>query len=155
MGEFLKDHLPDTHSYFDSEDVRLVGRGAWKTGPCQFHGGGDSLRVNTKSGGWVCMACGVKGGDVLSYHMQMYGMEFVEAAKALGAYVEDDRRYTGKTTPTTLSARDAMQVIAHELLVLFVVIADIRAGVIPPDDDWQRFVVGAGRVETLAREFAT
>ena len=100
------------------------------------------------------MACGAKGGDVLSYQMQMHGMEFVEAAKALGAYVDDGRRYTFKTTATTLSARDAMQVVAHELLVLFVVIADIRAGVIPTDADWLRFVVGAGRVETLAREFA-
>ena len=155
MGEFTRDRLPDPISYFDAEDVRLIGPGRWKTGPCHFHGGSDSLRVNTKSGGWVCMACGVKGGDVLSYHMQMHGMEFVEAARALGAYAEDGRRYGGKTTPTTLSARDAMQVIAHELLVLFVVIADVRAGVIPTDDDWQRFVVGAGRVETLAREFAT
>lgn len=155
MGEFIKDRLPDTYSYFDSEGVHLVGPGHWKTGPCHFHGGSDSLRVNVKTGGWVCMACGVKGGDVLAYHMQMHGMEFGEAAMALGAYVEDGRRYSGRATATTLSARDAMQVVSHELLVLFVVIADIRAGVIPTDDDWQRFVVGAGRVEMLAREFVT
>lgn len=154
MGDFLKDRLPDVQSYFDAEDVRLVGPGRWKTGPCHFHDGSDSLRVNTQSGGWCCMACGVKGGDVLAYHMQRYGMQFVEAARELGAYVDDGKRYSGKTTATTLSARDAMQVIAHELLVLFVVIADIRKGVIPSDADWQRFVVGAGRVETLAREFA-
>ena len=154
MGEFIKDRLPDVQSYFDAEDVRLVGPGRWKTGPCHFHDGSDSLRVNTQSGGWCCMACFVKGGDVLAYHMQRYGMQFVEAARELGTYVDDGKRYSGKTTATTLSARDAMQVIAHELLVLFVVIADIRKGVIPSDADWQRFVVGAGRVETLAREFA-
>jgi hypothetical protein len=154
MGEYIRDRLPDPISYFDAEDVRLIGPGRWKTGPCNFHGGSDSLRVNTASGGWCCMACGAKGGDVLAYHMQMHGMEFVEAATALGAYVDDGRRYSGKMTATTLSARDAMQVIAHELLVLLIVIADIRAGVIPKDADWQRFVVGAGRVETLAREFA-
>jgi predicted SprT family Zn-dependent metalloprotease len=70
--------------------------------------------------------------------MQMHGQEFVEAARALGAYVDDGN--VGKATPATLSARDAMQVVAHELLVLFVVIADIRNGVIPSDADWQRFV---------------
>ena len=154
MGEFIKDRLPDPTSYFDGENVRLDGPGRWKTGPCHFHGGSDSLRVNTVSGGWVCMACGAKGGDVLAYHMQLHGMEFVAAATALGAYVDDGRRYIGKTAATTLPARDAMEVIVHELLVLFVVISDIRGGVIPTDADWQRFVVGAGRVETLAREFA-
>ena len=153
MGEFIKDRLPDGESYFDAEGVPLVGPGPWKSGPCHFHGSRDSLRVNVKSGGWVCMACGVKGGDVLAYHMQVNSMGFVEAARELGAYVDDGRRYVGKTTATTLSARDAMQVVAHELLVLFVVIADIRAGVIPTDTDWQRFLAGAGRVETLAREF--
>ncbi len=155
MGEFIKDRLPDPISYFDAEDVNLVGPGYWKTGPCRFHGSRDSLRVNTRSGGWVCMGCGAKGGDVLAYQMQMYGQEFVEAARALGAYLDDAKRYSGKATPTTLSARDAMQLVAHELLVLFVVIADIRAGIIPTDSDWQRFLVGAGRVENLAREYAS
>ena len=100
------------------------------------------------------MACGTHGGDVLAYHMQRYALGFVEAARELGAYVDDGRRYSGKATPATLSARDAMQVIAHELLVLFVVIADLRAGVSPADADWQRYLIGAGRIDALAREFA-
>ena len=154
MGEYHRETLPDLASYLDAADVHLVGPGHWKTGPCHFHGGSDSLRVNVKSGGWVCMACGAKGGDVLAYHMQRHGLGFVEAARELGAYVDDGRRYSSRTTTTTLSARDAMQVVAQEMLVLFVVIADIRAGVIPTESDWLRFVVGAGRVEALAREFA-
>lgn len=154
MGEFIRDRLPDPVSYFDGEGVRLVGPGRWKTGHCHFHGGSDSLRVNTASGGWCCMSCGAKGGDVLAHQMQRHQVGFVEAAKALGAYVDDGRRYSSNTTATTLSARDAMAVVAHELLVMFVVIADIRAGIIPTDADWHRFVVGASRVEALAREFA-
>ena len=153
MGEFSKDRLPDAQSYFESEDVPLVGPGRWKTGPCHFHGGSDSLRVNTQSGGWCCMACDVKGGDVLAYHMQMHGMEFVEAARALGAYVDDGKHYSRKTTPAALSARDAIQLAAHEMRILFVVVADVRAGVIPADADWQRFIEGARRVEVLAQEF--
>jgi hypothetical protein len=155
MGEFLRDRLPDPVSYFEGEDVRLVGPGQWRTGPCHFHGGSDSLRVNIKSGGWCCMACGAKGGDVLAYQIQMHGMDFVEAARALGAYVDDGKRYRSKTTVTTLLARDAMQLVALELGVILVVIADIRAGVIPNDADWQRFLAGAGRVDALVREFAT
>ena len=153
MGEFIKDRLPHAQSYFESEDVQLVGPGQWKTGPCRFHGGSDSLRVNTQSGGWVCMACDEHGGDVLAYHMQMHGMEFVESARALGAYVDDGKHYSGKTTPTPLSARDAIQLAAREMRVVFVVVADVRAGVIPSDADWQRFIEGARRVEVLAQEF--
>ena len=153
MGEFKRDHLPDTVTYFASEDVRLVGPGPWKSGPCHLHGGSDSLRVNTQSGGWCCMACGAKGGDVLAYHMQRHGLEFVDAARALGAYVDDGKRYTGPVTATTLSARDAMQLVSFELLVALVVISGIRAGVIPSDDDWHRFIESSRRIDTLAEEY--
>jgi len=154
MGEFVRDRLPDPVGYFEAYGVPLVGPGKWKTGPCQFHGGGDSLRVNTASGGWICMACGAKGGDVLAYHMQLHDLDFVAAARELGAYVDDGRNYTGQAKPTTLAARDAMAVIARELLILFVVIADARAGRVPSDADWARFLTGAGRIEALAREYA-
>ena len=87
MGEFIRDHLPDAITYFESEGVHLVGPGRWKTGPCDFHGGSGSLRVNTESGGWRCMACSASGGDVLAFHMQRHGLEFVDAARLLGAYV--------------------------------------------------------------------
>jgi len=153
MGEFIRDRLPESASYFDTEDVRLIGPGRWKAGPCHFHGGSDSLRVNTQSGGWCCMACGAKGGDVLAYHMQRHGLGFVEAARELGAYVEDDKPHP-RRAPTTLPAREAMQLVAHELRTAFVVIADIRRGVIPSETDWGRFVECAGRLETLAQEYA-
>jgi hypothetical protein len=154
MGEFVKDRLPEPVPYFDGEGVPLVGRGPWKTGPCHLHGGSDSLRVNTATGGWVCMACGAKGGDVLAYHMQRHGLEFVEAARALGAYVDDGKSYSRPTKATTLSARDAMQLTAHELRTALVVISSIRRGLIPSDTDWQRFIEGVGRLEALAMEYA-
>ena len=154
MGEFIKDRLPDSQSYFESEDVHLVGPGRWKTGPCRFHGGSDSLRVNTQSGGWVCMACDVKGGDVLAYQMQMHNMEFVEAATALGAYADDGKRYSGRTTAATLSARETVELAIHELQRIFIVISDVRSGLIPNDADWQRFIDGARRIEALMTERA-
>ena len=43
------------------------------------------MRVNTQSGGWCCMSCGESGGDVLAYHMKFHSLEFIDAAKQLGA----------------------------------------------------------------------
>jgi hypothetical protein len=153
MGEFQKGRLPDPVSYFEANDVPLTGAGKWRTGPCRFHGGSDSLRVNVESGGWCCMACRVKGGDILAYAMQMDGTDFVSAARALGAYVEDGYRHRGSTEPATISARDAIELAAFELQVAMMVIADIIRGIIPSPDDWQRFILVASRIEWLAQEF--
>ena len=155
MGEFIRDRLPDPISYFDAEDVRLVGPGRWKTGPCHFHGGSDSLRVNTASGGWCCMSCGAKGGDVLAFHMQRHGLPFADAARALGAYVDGGEPDVVPGKAATLPARDAMQLAAFELQLAMVVISDIKAGLIPSDADWQRFLICAGRVGALAAEYQT
>ena len=155
MGEFIRERLPDATSYFESEGLALTGPGKWKTTRCEFHDGSDSMRVNTESGGWVCMACGEKGGDVLAYAMRRHGLEFIEAARMLGAYVDDYKPHCGPAQPTTLSARDAMAVVAFEIVVLMIVIADIYKGLIPSDADWQRFIEGAGRIQTLAAEYAS
>jgi hypothetical protein len=100
------------------------------------------------------MACGMKGGDVLAYVMERYALGFVEAARSLGAYVDDGKWHQGVIKATTLSARDAMAVTALELLVLTVVISGTKAGVIPSESDWSRFLQSAGRIEALAMEFA-
>jgi hypothetical protein len=149
---FDRDHLPDPAAYFDSEGLRLIGPGKWKTTGCNFHGGSDSMRVNTESGGWCCMACDAKGGDVLAYHMQCHGLEFIEGAKALGAWIEDGKQRQDDR-PRTLSPRSAMELIAHELLTLFIIISDARQGLLPNDADWHRFLAGAGRIERLASEY--
>lgn len=154
MGEFIRDRLPDTIEYFDLEGVPLKGPGRWKFGPCHFHDGSDSLRVNVQSGGWICMACGTKGGDVLAYCMQRHGLEFVEAARALGAYIDDDKPHRGPAKKATLSARDAIQLVAFELTVAVIVIADIKSGVIPIQADYQRFLDAAGRIIALAEEYS-
>ena len=153
MGEFIRDRLPEAVSYFEAEGLTLCGPGKWKTTRCEFHEGSDSMRVNTATGGWVCMACGEKGGDVLAYAMRKHGLGFVQAARSVGAYVDDGKPYSGTTKPTSLSARDAMQVVAFELMVAVIVIGDIRRGLIPSDADWTRFRDCAGRIEAIAREF--
>ena len=113
------------------------------------------MRVNTESGAWVCMACREKGGDVLAYLMKAHGLGFVQAAGSLGAFVDDGKPYCGSRKPTTLPARDAMEVTARQLLVLLIVISDVRRGLLPSEADWQRFIEGVGRIESLAAEYRT
>lgn len=101
---FDRQALPEPDSYFENAGLIFQGRGTWRTTTCHFHGGRATMRVNIKSGAWVCMSCGQKGGDVLAYEMKVTGADFVDAARALGAWIDDDRRRKlfGLTITTTL-----------------------------------------------------
>lgn len=153
MGEFQKWRLPDPIAYFDSEGITLTGNGRWRTGRCELHGGSDSLRVNVESGAWRCMACHAKGGDVLSYAMQRHCLDFIAAARSLGAYVDDGRTHRGAQTPATLGPRDAMQLMVSEVQLAFIVIADVMHGIVPSPDDWARFIACGARLIQLAEEY--
>jgi hypothetical protein len=148
-----RDNLPDPTAYFEGVGLNLRGPGKWKTTRCEFHGGSDSLRVNTETGAWVCMACGAKGGDVLAYEMQATGTEFVQAAQALGAWVNDGR--TPPTTkPSTLSPRAALGALAFESLLVAVAAGNLAQGVPLTDGDRRRVMVAAGRIQHIAGDFA-
>ena len=150
MGEFVKDQLPDPVSYYESEGLTLTRGKTWRTARCEFHGGSDSMRINIQTGAFVCMAgCGARGGDVLAYHMAAHGLGFVDAAKALGAYREDGKAYTGPTRPTPIPARALLEVAAFELMVCAMVLADALNGRLA-DADFDRFRDAAGRVIHIA-----
>lgn len=153
MGRFIREHLPEPVAFFEVEGVVLKGAGPWKTGPCHFHSGSDSLRVHTNSGGWICMACGIKGGDVLSYAMQRHNLDFVEAARRLGAYQDDGRAHQGQASPAPLPARAAMELAATDLQTAVMVISDVRSGKVPSDADWRAFLQCTARVAFLAEEY--
>lgn len=155
MGEFVRDRLPDPVSYFEGAGLTLRGPGRWKTTRCEFHGGSDSMRINADTGAWVCMACGEKGGDALAYAMRSQGLEFVQAARLLGAYDDEGQPQRTASKAATLSARDAMEVLALSILTVTLVISDIRRGVIPTDEDWSSFLDCADRIEALVMEFRT
>lgn len=145
--------LPDPTSYFESEGLTLKGPSSakWKTTHCEFHGG-DSMRVNRASGAWVCMSCGVKGGDVLAYEIQRHGTDFVAAAKALGAWV-DDGRAPISTKPTPLSPRQALSVMAFESTLAAVAAGNIAYGLTLTDVDRARLMVAANRINRLVEAF--
>ena len=154
MGEFIKDHLPDVVSYFESEGLTLKGpRSAkWKTTECNFHGGSDSMRVNTQTGAWVCMSCAVKGGDVLGHHMQAHGLNFIDAAKALGAWHEDGKPNV-QHRPKPLPAGDALRMLANESNLIAIAGGNIHKGVTLTDADRARVLMAANRISIIQEAF--
>jgi hypothetical protein len=149
---FDRNLLPDPVSYFEGQRLTLTGRGKWRTTACQFHEGSDSMRINTVSGGWCCMSCGAKGGDVLAYHQQLHGLDFVDAAKQLGAWVDDGRAAPSKPTP--LAPRAALQVMAFEATLIAVAAGNVGQGVALSDTDRARVMAAAGRINRLVEVFA-
>ena len=87
MNNFIRSNLQPPSTYFKEQGLKLTGGGEWKNALCPFHDDSKpSLRVRLDTGGFKCMACGTHGGDVLSFHMQRYGLSFKQAAKNLGAW---------------------------------------------------------------------
>lgn len=151
----VRERLPDPAAFYEAEGLKLIGRGKWRSAICPFHDDTDpSLRINTASGGFCCMSCGEKGGDVVAYLMQRNAWGFATAARALGAWIDGpSARHDEK--PRTLPPRDAMDLIAFELLVILVIVTDIRRGVVPDDQIWQRFLEAVGRIHVIAEEYRT
>ena len=86
-GHFERNRLPAPLPYFEAAGLGLVGRGAWRSARCCFHKDSrPSLRLNMQTGAFRCMACGVKGGDVLAFHRSRHGLSFAQAARDLGAW---------------------------------------------------------------------
>ena len=86
---FRRDLLPDPRDYYLRRFHRMNLRAgkAWATALCPFHDDSSpSLGVNIETGGFKCHACGAKGGDILDFHIQLLGLDFVSAAKDLGAW---------------------------------------------------------------------
>ena len=145
-GAFNRDHLPDWVTYADIHGIKVEGRGTWRSILCDFHADTHaSLRVNTKTGGWCCMSCGASGGDVLAHHMQRTGLDFIEAAKQLGAW-QSSGVSNGRERARTLSARDVLELLHADALLLFVVSSDIGRGEIPSAEDRAAIAAAARRV---------
>lgn len=150
---FDRTRLPDPVTYYESVGLKLTGPGKWKTTACHFHGGSDSLRINTASGAWVCMAgCGARGGDVLAYQMAAHGQDFVAAAKALGAWVEDGKPIPNRK-PTPLAPRQALEVLAVECNFVAIAAGNLARGVALTNADLSRLLKSAGRLTRIVEVF--
>jgi hypothetical protein len=147
---FLRDRLPEPVSYFESQGLVLQRGAKWRTTSCTFHGGSDSMRVNVASGAWVCMSCGEHGGNVLAYQMHVHGQEFVEAAKALGAWQDspDDAKQP-RRRPLPFSPRDALEVLSADSNFAAVAACNVANGVELTVDDRAGLLQAAGRISFI------
>jgi hypothetical protein len=153
---YERDRLPDPVSYYKDEGLILTGprNAKWKTAECRYHGGSDSMRINTQTGAFVCMAgCGAKGGDVLAYQMAAHDLGFIEAAKALGAWTEDGKPTT-RHRPTPLSPRAALEVLATECNLVAIAAGNLAHGMELSRADLDRVLSAAGRITRLVEVFA-
>ncbi len=151
MG-FDRTRLPDPATFYEETGLSLAGRGKWRTTGCVFHNSNDSMRINLQTGAFVCMAgCGAKGGDVLAYYMAVHGAEFVDAAKALGAWVDDGR--AAPPRPTPLSPRAALSVLKFEAVVVAIAAGNVAQGVNLSSLDRGRLLQAAGRIGRVAEIF--
>jgi len=151
---FDRNLLPEPVAYFENQGLVLAGpRSAkWKTTACQFHDGSDSMRINVASGGWCCMSCDAKGGDVLSYEMQLHGTDFIDAAKQLGAWIDDDKE-APRQTPAPLPPRAALSVLAFESTLAAVAAGNVAHGVVLSDVDLARLLVAVNRINRIAEVY--
>ncbi|MEJ8296577.1 CHC2 zinc finger domain-containing protein [Delftia tsuruhatensis] len=150
---FERDRRPDPRSYYEGQGLRLGKGKKWVTTACQFHQGSDSMRINLQSGAFVCMAgCGARGGDVLAYHMAVHGLEFIEAAKDLGAWVDDGKQ--PPTAPAPFTPRQALEVLMTEVNLIALVAGNIGRGVVLSETERTRLMQAAGRVLRIAEVYA-
>jgi hypothetical protein len=89
-GEFRKGWLPRPEDYYSAnvERFKVLRGGHRATGLCPFHPDNrPSLRINldSHSGLYFCDPCGV-GGDVVDFVRRRHRVDFVTAAKLLGAW---------------------------------------------------------------------
>lgn len=152
---FDRARLPEPAGYYEAQGLRLTGpRSAkWRTTACAFHGGSDSMRINIFSGAFCCMNCGARGGDVLAYEMALNGLEFVEAARHLGAWVEDGKAPVNPR-PAPLSPRAALEVLGFESLLVAVAADMLAKGGSLSVIDAARLKTCASRINRIAGYYA-
>ena len=151
---FDRSRLPEPSQFYESEGLKLTGpkSSKWRTTQCHFHKGSDSMRVNISNGAFKCMNCQVGGGDVLSYYMQLHGDDFVQAAKKLGAWI-DDGHYPTDQAPKSLPATRALEVLAFEATLVAVAAGNVANGIQLTDTDKDRLIKCVGRISRISQEY--
>lgn len=151
---FDRTRLPDPLTYYESQGLTLSKGSKWITTSCQFHGGSDSMRINLESGSFVCMAgCGASGGDVLGYHRALHQDDFVSACKSLGCWIEDGKQTAKPPRPTPLPARDALEILAFESLLVAGTASSMGNGYQLTENDKQRLFIASGRIQQIHGTF--
>lgn len=85
---FLKDSISPNDFYLREQGLRRFSQrsGQWmEAGLCPFHNDNvvGSFRVNLQSGAYKCFSCEAKGGDILAFTKEKYGLSFPETLQQL------------------------------------------------------------------------
>lgn len=87
--KFKRDLLPTPEDYYPGELKQFTRGKTQARALCPFHNDRNpSFTANLKTGAFICFACGVSGGDIISFSMKRYGLNFIDACKALGVWYE-------------------------------------------------------------------
>lgn len=82
-----RSRFPAPEAYYRTHVRRLsaVGVDGWASGICPFHDDHNpslGVQLNDGRGAWWCFA-GCGGGDLISFHMRLFGMTFKAACRDL------------------------------------------------------------------------
>lgn len=152
---FIRENLPEPMAYYEAQGLTMTGprSSPWKTTRCVFHDGSDSMRIH-KRGAFVCMSCGAKGGDILAYHQAAHGLDFIDAVKELGAWVEDPSKPQAPRRPAPLPPVLAISVLAYECNLAAIAAANVANGVQLTDQDRARLLTASGRINHILGAYA-
>ena len=84
--DFIKNSINPRDFYEHVLPGAKLKKHGWNDGGlCPFHSDTKpgSFRVSVISGAFKCFACGTQGGDIISFVMVSYGLNFVEALAKL------------------------------------------------------------------------
>ncbi len=147
---FNKDLLPDPLSYYEGQGLSITKRGSkgWRATNCPFCDSCDNGNINLDSGAFHCWGCGVKGGDLVAFHMALHSLDFIDTAKALGAWVEDGKSFN-RTKPKAIGASDALDLLEYEIQLAAIAITDHVKGKPTTKEDAARLRVASGRINSV------
>lgn len=85
--KFSRLRLPNAFAFYQKNFKKMTGHGGWRLVICPFHDDHDpSLGINIDKGSFRCFACSASGGDILDFYRKLHKVDFITAAKALGAW---------------------------------------------------------------------
>lgn len=85
--------------------------------------------------------------------MRTHGLDFVAAAKQLGAWIDDGQPHR-QYKPAPLSPRDALAVIAFEVLLIAVAAGNVAHGRPLTEPDRFRLMKAAARINRLMEAYS-
>ncbi len=121
------ENLPDSIAYYESLGHVFSSKGEWMTTNCEFHGGSDSMRIHRTSGSFKCMNCGIHGGGIISYHMQRFQVDYLQACKELGVNLGGSNNRP-PDRPKPLPAARAIELMSMEARIVWMLLTKIKTG---------------------------